>query len=131
MDGWRTRLAASGSARNGDRALAVDTHDWWYRCSFVAPEVQPDERVVLTFDGLATVAHIWLNGSLLLSPENMFRSYEVDVTGILQERNELCMQFVALETLETKKRPRARWRTQLVEQQKLRWIRTSFLGRMP
>jgi beta-mannosidase len=116
---------------DSDRPLAVDTRDWWYRCSFVAPEVQPDEQIVLTFDGLATVAHIWLNGNLLLSTENMFRLYEVDVTGILQERNELCMQFVALETLETKKRPRARWRTQLVEQQKLRWIRTSFQGRMP
>jgi beta-mannosidase len=111
--------------------LAVDARDWWYRCSFVAPEVQHDERIVLTFEGLASVAHIWLNGSLLLSTENMFRSYKVDVTEALQERNELCIQFVALDTLETKKRPRARWRTQLVEQQKLRWIRTSFLGRMP
>src|SRR5262249_11200375 len=66
-----------------------------------------------------------------LTAENMFRAYRVDVTPYLQQRNELVIAFRSLDEDLKKKRPRPRWKTNLVSQQQLRWLRTSLLGRIP
>src|SRR5690349_2868082 len=49
-----------------------DADDWWFRCQFTAAAPAPGERLVLGFDGLATVAEAWLNGAPLLTSNNMF-----------------------------------------------------------
>ncbi|EFH81673.1 glycoside hydrolase family 2 protein [Ktedonobacter racemifer] len=109
----------------------ADEHDWWYRCTFAAPASMEGKHYTLAFEGLATVADVWLNGKLILQAENMFRAYEVDVTPLLTERNELHLHFHSLAALLAQKRPRPRWRTNLVEQQQLRWFRTTLLGKIP
>ncbi|GHO81108.1 beta-mannosidase [Ktedonobacter sp. SOSP1-85] len=109
----------------------ADEHDWWYHCTFAAPTRMEGKHYTLAFEGLATVADVWLNGKLILQAENMFRAYEVDVTPLLTERNELYLHFHALTALLAQKRPRPRWRTNLVEQQQLRWFRTTLLGKIP
>ncbi len=45
-----------------------DARDWWYRCSFALPkgERPTGTRVRLRFDGLATLAEAWLNGTRVL-----------------------------------------------------------------
>ena len=51
----------------------------------------------LCFDGLATLAEVWLNGQLLLTTDNMFRGYRVDVAPHLRAQNELVLGFRSLD----------------------------------
>lgn len=109
-------------------AHPFDECDWWYRCRFPA-SLSPCS--VLRLDGLATVADVWLNSVHLLRSDNMFLAHALDVSALLREDNDLCVRFHALAPLLQLRRPRPRWRTKLVEQQQLRWFRTTLLGRMP
>ena len=109
----------------------VDAQDWWFRTTFTAKTRTDEEICALCFDGLASLAEVWLNGQLILSADNMFRSYRVDVERLLRDENELVIRFRSLTADFKKKRPRPRWKTNLVNNQQLRWIRTSLLGRIP
>ncbi len=109
----------------------VDALDWWYRTTFSAAAQNAEETCLLCFDGLASLADVWLNGELILSTDNMFRSYRVDVAKVLRDENELVIRFRSLTADLKKKRPRPRWKTNLVNNQQLRWQRTSLLGRIP
>lgn len=103
-----------------------DAEDWWWRVRFHA---EPG-RAVLGFDGLATLAEAWLDGTPILASDNMFRSHEVPVT--LQGEHELLIRCRALAPeLAKKKRPRPGWHVPMLEQQALRWFRTTLLGRTP
>jgi beta-mannosidase len=106
-----------------------DAEEWWYRCRFATPD--PGPRTRLRFEGLATVADVWLNGTHILRSESMFVAHAIDVGGVLRAGNELVLRFHALGPLLTVRRPRPRWRTGLVAHQQLRWHRTSLLGRIP
>ena len=109
-----------------------DAEDWWYRLTFDAPRVNNTERSVLGFDGLATVAQVWLNGEELLRSTNMFVSHEHDVTTRLRDSgNNLLMRFSALDRQLEQRRKRPRWRAPMVAHQQLRWFRTTLLGRTP
>jgi beta-mannosidase len=129
---WREALvpgtvAASLKHDIGDEG-PFDADEWWYRKVFPAPA---GERVFLRFDGLATLAAVYLNGTRILVSRNMFLGHRVDVTPLLREENELVIHFEALETALEQRRPRPRWKTALVARQNLRWFRTTLLGRMP
>ena len=128
-----------------------DADDWWYRVTFEMQNCARHERFVrnreddqfvsanekavpgtiLRLEGLATLAEVWLNGTKILSSRNMFVTHRVDVTALLRDRNELAICFRSLGEALKQKRPRAKWKTQLVEQQNLRWFRTTLLGRIP
>lgn len=110
-----------------------DATDWWYRARFSRDDkaLNTGAREVLCLDGLATLADVWLNGTLVLSSENMFVGHEVDVTLLLAEDNVVAIRFRSLRSALQGRRPRPRWRTKLVEHQQLRWYRTTLLGRMP
>jgi beta-mannosidase len=108
-----------------------DSEDWWYRVRFARPQQRPREELVLGFDGLATVADVWLNGEPLLSSDNMFVAHEQAVDGRLRDENELVIRFHALDRLLEAKRPRPKWRAPMVENQQLRWFRATLLGRTP
>lgn len=106
-----------------------DEHDWWYRTSFSAPEGA--DRARLVFEGLATLAEVWLNGELILESSNMFVPAAIEVGGRLHAENDLVIAFRSLGSATTPRRPRPRWKTRLVSNQKLRWFRTTLLGRIP
>src|SRR6266850_1742309 len=109
-----------------------DAEDWWYRTAFDAAPAEPGEEVVLRFDGLATLAEVFLNGESILASSSMFERHAVEVGGRLRGRNELAIRFRALVLqLATQRRPRARWRTRLVADNNLRWFRTALIGRVP
>jgi beta-mannosidase len=114
-----------------DHPPAVDDRDWWYRCELPAEPNASGGSRVLVFEGLATLADVWLNGRLVLTSEDMFVRHEVDVSSDLRERNTLHLRFRSLSAALAARRPRPRWRTKLVEHQQLRWVRTTLLGRMP
>jgi beta-mannosidase len=105
-----------------------DAEEWFYKLHFVAP---PATRHVLRFEGLATLAHVSLNGTPILISRNMFLTHRVDVTHLLRETNELVIRFEPLDAALKERRPRPRWKTALVNHQNLRWFRTTLLGRIP
>ncbi len=108
-----------------------DAEDWWYRCTFAATNSAAGAQKILRLDGLATLAQVWLNDSLILDSRNMFVVQRCDVTQLLRDSNELVICFRALNTELVARKPRPRWKTALVSQQNLRWQRTTLLGRIP
>jgi beta-mannosidase len=88
-------------------------------------------RHTLRFDGLSTLAEVWFNGERVLESSDMFCAYVVDVTDLVTDENELSIRFRSLDAALAERRPRPRWKTKLVEDQQLRWFRTTLLGRIP
>ena len=99
--------------------------DLWYRCRLA----EPAGPAVLRFEGLATVAEVFLNGAVILASESMFESHDVAVT--LTGDDELAIRFAALTEALAAKGPRAKWRPRLFDTQGLRLLRTTALGHMP
>jgi beta-mannosidase len=123
-----------------------DADDWWYQLNWGQTTFCRGEerafphaansglspiRHYLRFDGLATLAEVWLNGTPILSSRNMFVTHRVDVTELLREQNELVICFRSLGEALKQRRARPKWKTQLVNHQNLRWFRTTLLGRIP
>ncbi|MCD2176241.1 glycoside hydrolase family 2 protein [Rhizobium sp. C1] len=103
----------------------LDDRDAWY----VLRLYEEPGDAVLRFEGLATVAEVWLNGDRILSSQSMYLSH--DVTVHLQGGDRLAICFRALGPLLNKKGPRARWRPQMITPAGVRLFRTTTLGRMP
>ena len=97
--------------------------DIWYRSGFGGRG-----RRTLRFNGLATLAQVWLNGRSVLVSDNMFLAHEVEVD--LAGDNELVIVFRSLDAELARRKSRARWRTALVENNALRQVRTTLLGHM-
>lgn len=108
-----------------------DAKDWWYRSTFDGPAGEGAVRCYLRFGGLATLCKVWLNGTLILSSRNMFREHRIDISQLIQRRNQLVLLFESLSTATAQRHARPRWKTALVAQQNLRWFRTTLLGRIP
>lgn len=108
-----------------------DADDWWYRLRFALPVKNTLARYQLYFEGLATLAQVWLNGTAILSSKNMFVSHRVDISALVTNDNELVLSFGSLNAAVRERRTRPRWKTRLVDQQNLRWFRTTLLGRIP
>ena len=84
-----TDLMALGSIADpffglNERAVQwIDKEDWLYDNHFVVTEAQQQcDRRELTFYGLDTYADVYLNDSLILKADNMFRTWRVDVTRL-------------------------------------------------
>lgn len=79
----------------GEAAAAwVADREWWWRCDFDAPACGPGQRTRLDFEGLDTLAEIWLNGERLGSSSNMFRPLGFALDGRLRPRgNRLAVRF--------------------------------------
>jgi len=103
-----------------------DADDWFFRTTF-ASGAGPRELVAA---GLATVADLWVDGQMLAHSENMFKEVHrcVDLEA---GTHELVIRFAALRALCRERRPRPRWKTYLVNEQNLRFFRTTMLGRIP
>lgn len=73
----------------------IEKEDWEYRTSFVCDSaVLQHSRLDLVFDGLDTFASVYVNDSLLLKADNMFRTWRVDCKSELKSgRNELRIVF--------------------------------------
>lgn len=64
--------------------------DWMYQAIFDLPRFSSQSRRVrLVFDGVDTIAEIWLNDEHLGNVENMFRKYEFDVTDKLEQKKNI------------------------------------------
>lgn len=66
----------------------VEQHDWEYRSSFeLGDSALLYNAAELVLEGVDTYAKIWLNDVLLLSADNMFRSWRIDITPYLKSGN--------------------------------------------
>ncbi|MDY0342663.1 MAG: glycoside hydrolase family 2 protein [Lentimicrobium sp.] len=75
----------------------IDKVNWEYKSSFsVEATLLKRQNITLVFEGLDTYARVYLNGSLLLETNNMFRTWKVPVKSLLsQGENELRLEFLS------------------------------------
>lgn len=123
-----TAAAALEAAGRFSRSAPAPLHDSdvWYRC-----RVEPDApgAHVLACAGLATICEAWLDGVPILVSDSMYAGHEIRLD--LDGPGELVFCFRALSPHLSRKGPRARWRTKLVNEPGLRLVRTTLLGHMP
>jgi len=111
-----------------DDKLNFDDYDFWYKIYFNS---DADIGGSLQFDGLATLCQVWLNDVIILESDNMFVSHLVDISKKVKPKNILYLCFRSLSASFLQRRSRPKWKTKLVDQQQLRWTRTTLLGRIP
>lgn len=118
-------LDAIGQFDRANPTPLID-RDAWYRRSLT--DVEPGSAI-LRFEGLSTIADVFLDDRLILASASMFESHDVlvDLTG----RETLSICFRALKPHLERTGPRARWRQRLMNNQGLRLVRTTALGFMP
>ena len=86
---------------NEDSIQWVSKNNWNYKKSFSISEAKLKKtKHFLKFDGLDTYTNVFLNDSLILSANNAFRSWEIDVSDALQLKNELLIQFQSQDLIE-------------------------------
>jgi beta-mannosidase len=131
---WRpVRLPATVAQALGVVAEAgidrrdIDDSDYWFRTRFQSPA----EPWSLRFNGLATLCEVWIDGEQVLACDNMFVDYEYSAGSQRARPVELAIRFKSQRSAVRKARPRARWRTRLVDDPALRDLRTTMFGRMP
>ena len=73
----------------------IDKKDWEYRTEFaITTELLNRDRQEITFKGLDTYADVFLNDSLILVADNMFRTWKIDCKPYLIEGpNEMRIYF--------------------------------------
>lgn len=73
----------------------VENEDWEYRTTFSVPEnIYSQKHIELKFEGLDTYARVYLNDSLIITADNMFRTWKADVKRLLKkDRNLLYIYF--------------------------------------
>ncbi|MCB1692033.1 MAG: hypothetical protein KDI19_04660 [Pseudomonadales bacterium] len=109
----------------GETAPNTDDFDWWY-----VTEITGTAPATLIFDGLATLAEVWLDDECVLHTANMFRRYHLPIAAADGPRR-LALAFRSMTRDLSAKRKRPGWKTNLVDHQQLRWRRTTLLGRIP
>lgn len=71
---------------NEQKIQWVEQSDWCYRTTFTVSEKQLARHgATLTFEGLDTYADVYLNGSHILTADNMFVGYTIPVKNVLRE----------------------------------------------
>ena len=103
----------------------LNDYDVWWRA-----EIEATGPQILCFEGLATLAEVWLDHQSILTSQSMFLTHEVEIAT--HGRHALWIVFRALNPLlDQKKLPRARWRPRMIPKQGLRGVRTTLMGQMP
>ncbi|MDR3294100.1 MAG: hypothetical protein LBT20_08380, partial [Clostridiales bacterium] len=84
-----------GTNEKDDAVQAVGLKDWVYKRYFDADDgILRNESIELVFDGLDTLAEVFLNGKKVLSANNRFKRYIVDVKPYLtKSENEIIIVF--------------------------------------
>ena len=91
----KNKLIGEPYYRDNEKKLQwVGTEDWKYKTSFaVSKAALGKKNIELVFDGLDTYAAVYLNGQLILSANNMFRQWRVNVKDQLKQNNQLEILF--------------------------------------
>ncbi len=82
--------------RLNERGLQwIDKEDWIYETAFrLSPEIMQRQHIEIIFEGLDTYADVYLNDTLIVSANNMFRQWKADIKPYLkQAENTLRVYF--------------------------------------
>lgn len=71
-------------AQNMRLLRPLERHEWWYERVFQAPEGAAGMRWALVFEGLDTLATVWLNGVKLGEADNMLIEQRFEATGAIR-----------------------------------------------
>lgn len=74
----------------------IDKEDWVYETTFRPTAITSEYSTInLCFDGLDTYADVYLNDSLIIKADNMFRRWRADVSSLLRadDANQLRVYF--------------------------------------
>lgn len=99
--------------------------DWWYVSTFVSEGAE-----IIRFEGLATLADVFLDDVKLLSSNNMFEASEILVAEPGQHTLHIAFRSLA-QHLRSGHHPAGRWRPRMITSPALRAVRTTLLGHMP
>jgi len=68
----------------------ISKQGWIYKTSFHLPEnFDSNSPIILIFEGVDTIAEVWLNEKLIGNFQNMFRTYEFEISKLLKTKNNL------------------------------------------
>ncbi|MBL0370534.1 glycoside hydrolase family 2 protein [Rhizobium sp. KVB221] len=111
-----------------DRAnpASLNDCDYWYLAAIEGERPGPGR---LQFDGLATIAEVYLNGERVLESVSQFISHDIPIA--LTGSDQLAICFRALNPHLAVQGPRARWRPQMITPPGMRLVRATLLGHMP
>ena len=73
----------------------IEEEQWIFKTNFKVEKQNKKQKFELVFNGLDTYAEVYLNGELILSADNMFRKWTIEVTEQLKEDNELKIVFTS------------------------------------
>lgn len=82
---------------NENKSQWVEQEEWEYKTQFNADKkLLQKEKIELIFTGLDTYAKVFLNNTLLLQADNMFRQWKADIKPLLKEGdNYLYIHFLS------------------------------------
>ncbi|WP_322051190.1 glycosyl hydrolase 2 galactose-binding domain-containing protein [Paraburkholderia bannensis] len=107
-----------------EHAPPLASQDHWYRTTLDGAGTRR-----LRLHGLASIAEVWLDDTLLLDSASMFVAHDLEFE--LHGTATLALCFRSLDAALGARRTRARWRPRLVSPPALRNVRTTLLGHMP
>lgn len=71
---------------NEQKLQWISKCNWEYKTSFDVPkEMRKNKNFYLKFKGLDTYANVYLNDSLILEANNMFRTWDIDVHKLIKK----------------------------------------------
>lgn len=100
---------------NSLKARWVEEQFWIYRRSFVAPEESTRQHAWLVFDKLEYEAVVWLNGQEIGHHANAHRPARFDVTGRLQEGDNLLIVKLSTGIHSAADKPGAEYHCHLID----------------
>ena len=98
LDLLRNKLIPEPFYRDNENKLQwIENADWEYRTTIsVSEQLLSRQRFEVVFDGLDTCAQVYLNGNLLLTSDNMFRTYRLNAKPYLKSGdNQLRVVFAS------------------------------------
>jgi len=79
---------------NESKLQWIEKVGWEYQTSFeTGDDTQKRDHIELVFDGIDAYAEVYLNDKKILTADNMFRTWRVDVKPFLQKNNVLRVYF--------------------------------------
>ncbi|RZK41977.1 MAG: glycoside hydrolase family 2 protein [Pedobacter sp.] len=96
LDLLSNRLIPEPFYRDNEKKIAwVEKENWEYKTTFkVSGDLLNQQHINLVFDGLDTYAEVYLNDKLILSANNMFRQWQIDIKNLLKPvGNTLLVRF--------------------------------------
>lgn len=89
---------------NEDSIKWVADRDWVYKSTFsVKKDLLSFQNHEIIFNGLDTYSEVFLNDSLILNADNMFRKWVVPINNLLKKQNTLIIKFHNTSSREIKK----------------------------